>query len=95
MSFIDWSDPDSLFDMLVEYVSDEKIGAHGNSHREQFLGDLLSKLRDAQGSTQGLPDVMARLKEIMDSIEEEGRDDPVLDHLTACSEELERIKGEK
>ena len=48
MSLIDWSDPEAWFDMLVEYVGDEELLAHGDPLRREFLSDLLSQLISAQ-----------------------------------------------
>src|SRR5438105_1890492 len=94
MSFIDWSDPEGVFDMLVEYVADEKNDAQGDPRREQFLGKLVSQLTAAQTETQDLPEIMGKLKQIVDSMPAEFVSDSVMDHLTACLEELERIKLE-
>ena len=95
MGFIDWSDPDGLFDMLVEYVSDEKNDSHGDARRAGFLGRLLSKLQEAQSREGGPAAVKSRLQDIMGTVEPEFREDAVMDHLTACLEELERIENEE
>lgn len=94
MSYIDWSDAESLFDMLIEYVSDEKNEAHGDASRELFLSQLLSRLRSMQSASPSLPDTIQKLKGLIQSIDPDFQQDAVMDHLTACVEELERIKTE-
>lgn len=95
MAYIDWSDPEALFDMLVEYTADEKTSAHADARRERFLAQLLAQLETAQEkfATADLPTVIDRLREIIDGISPDFQDDPVVDHFTACLEELERLHG--
>jgi hypothetical protein len=96
MTFIDWSDPEALFDMLIEYTADEKKAAHGDSRRVRWLDQMLAQLSAAQTllAASDLPGVMTRLKHMIGSIPPEFREDPVVDHFTACLEELERIKNQ-
>jgi len=94
MPFIDWSNAEGLFDMLVEYVADAKTEAYGDTGRERFLQQLLSQLTAAQEYQEDLPLLMDKLRSIIQSVNPEYGDDPVMEHLTACLEELERIRRE-
>jgi len=94
MSFIDWSDPECLFDMLVEFVADAKNEFHGDSRRQQFLAPLLSELTRVkeQYPMEDVSGALVHLRRIYDSIDREFLEDPVVTHISACIEELERIK---
>jgi hypothetical protein len=45
MTFLDWSDRENVFDMLVEYVSDAKTEAHGEDRRTVKASDILPRLK--------------------------------------------------
>jgi hypothetical protein len=94
VSYIDWSDAEAVFDMLLEYVADEKTAAHGDTRRAGFLGPLHAQLVAAQEDAGVLSATMAALREIIAGISPEFAEDPVVDHLTSCLEELERIRNE-
>jgi hypothetical protein len=92
MSFIDWSDPAEMFGLLVEYVTDEQIEAE-ESTRRAFLSRLREQLAELQESfeTLSLVEAMNALRAIRRSIGDEFATDCVVEHLSACVEELERI----
>jgi hypothetical protein len=92
MSFIDWSDPGAMFGLLVEYVADELSEAE-ESTRRVFLSRLRRQLDELQVVFEALPPVEAidALRAIRRSIDDEFEMDAVVEHLSACVEELERI----
>ena len=92
MSFIDWSDPEAMFGLLVEYVADEQCEAT-ESTRRAFLSRLRQQLEELQEHFEALPPVEAidALRAIRRSISGEFETDSVVEHLTACVEELERV----
>ena len=47
VAFIDWSDPEEMFGLLVEYVTDEGAEAE-DSRRRNFLSKLRRKLEELQ-----------------------------------------------
>jgi hypothetical protein len=92
MSFIDWSDPEEMFGLLVEYVADEQHRAE-ESARRAFLSRLRRQLEELQERFEARPpvEVLDALRAIRRSMEDEFESDPVVEHLSACVEELERI----
>lgn len=92
MSFLDWSDSEAMFGLLVEYVADEQHEA-GEPTRRAFLSRLTTELLAVQEacdvSTPGA--VIGPLRAIHQSIPGEFLSDPVVEHLGACVEELERL----
>jgi hypothetical protein len=92
MSLIDWSDPEDLFGLLVEYVIDER-GDTDEPARRAFLSGLRAQLEELQASFQTLPplETINRLRAIRRWIGGEFEADPVVEHLSACIEELERV----
>jgi hypothetical protein len=44
MSLIDWSDPDEMLGLLVEYVADEAATSHDDPDRDHFLNQLSREL---------------------------------------------------
>jgi hypothetical protein len=92
MSLIDWSDPDEMLGLLVDYVDDEATASHADRARARFLRTLsreLGALAD-QASATARP-VAQALWEIRSLQPEEFMSDPVIEHLDACIEELHRI----
>jgi hypothetical protein len=81
-----------MFGLLVEYVSDERTGS--DAVRRRFLGSLLRSLLELQNRFHSLAaaDQLLALRSICNSVSAEGADDPVVEHLHACVEELERIR---
>jgi hypothetical protein len=93
MSLIDWSDPEEMLGLLVEYVADEAIVSAGDPERAAWLGDLRDELRSlAMGEVDAVDELAEALREIRGSLPREGAADPVVDHLDACIEELQRIE---
>ena len=93
MSFVDWSDPEELFGLLVEYVADERSEAD-DADRRAFLSRLRKQLQDLQPvfETGPLVEATNALRAIHGSIGVEFEADPVVEHLSACVEELERVR---
>ena len=93
MSFIDWSDPEEMFGLLVEYVADEQ-NEEEESTRRAFLSRLRKQLEELQESFAALPLVEATnaLRAIRRSIADEFETDSVVEHLSDCVEELERVR---
>lgn len=96
MSFIDWSDPEEMLGLLSEYVADERDGSSDDPAREGFLRDLsaaLIRLTD-RIDEMSPEDLVDGLRAIHVSHAGEFGADPVLVHVEACIEELERIRSE-
>jgi len=81
-----------MFGLLVEYIADEQSEAE-ESTRRAFLSRLKGQLEELQESFAALTPVeaMNSLRTIRRSISDEFETDVVVEHLTACVEELERI----
>ena len=93
MSLIDWSDPDEMLGLLVEYVADELIEAHGDQDRALFLNVLSRQLSSiAEQSIDSARSIARALREVHDAQAREFASDPVMTHLEACIEELDRIQ---
>lgn len=92
MSFIDWSDSEAMFGLLLEYVADEHSEA-SEPTRRAFLSRLTNQLQAlleaCDVSTPGA--VIGPLRAVHQSIPGEFLGDPVVEHLGACVEELERL----
>ena len=92
MSLIDWSDPEEMLGLLVEYVRDETAAAHADVERARFLDQLSRELEAVAGeSCDSLESVERALLGICDSQPVEFADDPVMTHVEACIEEIRRI----
>jgi hypothetical protein len=89
MTFIDWSDSEGMFDLLVEFIRDEKNASVGDASRQQFLTDLLVKVMAAKELAP--TKAINHLRAIHDSTGDEFKEDPVLLHVMDFIEELERI----
>ena len=97
MTFLNWSDPEELIGLLTEYVTDEKNQSEGDPARGKFLSDLSGRLNefDRHFETGSVDEAIAKLRGIRKSIIPEFSDDPVVEHVDACLEELERVKAEE
>ena len=92
MSLIDWSDPEEMLGLLVEYVSDEAVTSRDDPERNHFLSQLLRELDALAVQDFGLADrIESALREVIDSQPRDFASDPVMAHLEACVEELHRI----
>lgn len=90
MTFIDWSDSEGMFDLLVEFIRDEMSDSRGDANRQQFLAQLLTKVSAL--NEVAVANAGKMLRAIQDSIDEEFKQDPVFLHITDLINELERIK---
>lgn len=95
MTFLDWSDTETMFGLLVDFVADARADSHGDRERSRFLSDLLTQLRAMEGrfSDVSTSRVLERLQEAHDSVDGEFVDDPVMVHLRDCIDELERAEA--
>jgi hypothetical protein len=95
-TLIDWSDPDVMLGLLCEYVADEKSDAHDDQERATFLAELLADLAGLAGRAPGMPadEIIEELRAIDALQRSDFANDPVLTHVAACIEELERIQSD-
>ena len=89
MSLIDWSDPDEMLGLLIEYVADEAFVSGKDRERVTWLRELRAQLEKAAGAA----DPINTLREIRRSQPREFESDSVMTHIDACIEELERINA--
>ena len=96
MTFIDWSDSEEMLGLLSEYVADARNDSPGDPARTAFLDALLTDLTQLTRLSGGvsLEETIDRLRRIHESHSEDFAEDPVLLHVDACIDELERIRGE-
>ena len=92
MSFIDWSDPDEMLGLLVEYVADEAI-EEDDADRAAFLRGLSRDLEDLSSTpfvaVNGIADAICAIRATQPA---EFLNDAVITHVDACVEELRRIE---
>lgn len=92
MSLIDWSDPEEMLGLLLEYVSDEAMTSRGDPARFEFLQTLSDEIEDLAGMELATVEPIAgALDDLRRSQPAEFATDPVLKHLDGCIEELRRI----
>lgn len=96
MTFIDWSDSEEMLGLLSEYVADARQDSLGDPARTSFLHALFTDLSQLTRLSDGasLDDTIDRLRLIHESHSDDFAEDPVLLHVEACIDELERIRGE-
>jgi hypothetical protein len=90
MTLIDWSDPDEMLGLLIDYVADEAIASR-DADRSHFLQQLSREL--AAAAEQGFETadrIELTLREIRDSQPREFAADEVMTHMDDCIEELRR-----
>jgi hypothetical protein len=94
VSFINWSDSDEMLGLLSEFVADEQGDSTGDPARARFLAGVLEELGEltARIDETNDDDSIGKLRMILESADDEFRVDPVLEHVQACIEELERIR---
>ena len=91
MSLIDWSDPDEMLGLLIEYVDDEAI-ASNDAARSSFLHELSRELGAvADRGFESAARIEQTLREVHDSQPTEFANDEVMAHMGECIEELHRI----
>ena len=79
MSLIDWSDPDAMLGLLIEYVADEMVASHDDADRARFLNQLLRELGTiAEQDFESVDRIELALREIHDSRPREFASDPVM-----------------
>ena len=91
MSLIDWSDPDEMLGLLIDYVDDEAIASH-DAARSNFLHELSRELGSvADRGFSSAARMEQTLREVHDAQPPEFAADEVMAHMEACIEELHRI----
>lgn len=95
MAYIDWSDSEGVFGLLLDLVAEERAECHEDPERQAFLSELLARLEAvAVGLAETSPAVVIqRLRDIHESLDPAFADDTVVVHLRDCIEELERIES--
>jgi hypothetical protein len=93
LTFIDWSDAEGMFGLLVELVADERAECQNDPERLRFVEDLLVQLRTLEAKLPQTPGTAAiqRLKDIHESADPGFMGDTVMVHLKDCIHELERV----
>jgi hypothetical protein len=99
MVFINWADSHEMLGLLSEFVADEWRDSTDDPARAHFLagvleelGELTARIDETNDETND-DDSIGKLRMILESADSEFRGDPVLEHVQACTEELERIRG--
>ena len=92
MAFVDFSDPEDMFGLLIDYVTDELSDAD-DSKRRTFLSGLLESLAELQDEFSALPAArqIESLRALHRAVDPEFEADPVVQHLEDCAAELERL----
>jgi hypothetical protein len=95
VTFIDWSDAEGMFGLLLDFVADESSECRNDPERLRFLSDLSAKLRIVESQISEIPVsvVLQRLRDIQESVGPEFANDPVMLHLEDCIEEVQRVDG--
>ena len=93
MTFIDWSDAEGMFDLLVDLVADERAECRQDPERLRFVEDLLAQLRTVEAKLPQIPAAatIQSLEVIHGSADPVFAGDPVMVHLKDCIDELERV----
>lgn len=96
MTFIDWSNPEEMLGLLSEYVADARNDSAADPGRERSLDALLRDLTQLTRGSDGIAveTTIEDLRRIHGAHSEDLAGDPVLVHVGACIEELERIRRE-
>lgn len=94
MSFINWSDSHEMLGLLAEFVADERQESAYDPARRRFLTGVLEELRELTGRIEEMNDdeLVAGCQMILEPADGEFSSDPVVEHIQACMEELERIR---
>lgn len=95
MTLIDWSDPEAMLGLLIEYVDDEAVSTRNDAERPGFLHQLSRDLLTAAEQGLDAPDQIARsLREIHDSQPREFANDAVMVHGKRASRKSLALRGE-
>jgi predicted nucleotidyltransferase len=83
-----------MLGLLVEFVEDERAESTDDVARAAFLAGVLEELCEltARIDEMNEEDSIRKLSRILASANGEFRGDPVLEHVQACIEELDRIR---
>jgi hypothetical protein len=92
--FLDWSNPEEMFGLLIDYVADERSDTRDPARRA-FLSKLHGDLSDLADRFEAMPpeERILRMRALHAERSAEAGD-PVLAHLSDCIEELERLQAE-
>ena len=90
MTFIDWSDSEGMFDLLIEFIRSEMNDSLGDPDRQKFLVDLLTKVSASNDGTAA--DAIKKLRAVQSSVDEEFQTDSAVLHITDFINELEHIE---
>ena len=95
MSLINWSDSHEMIGLLSDFVVDERLDSTADLARMHFLSAVLEELGEltARIDTTTDDDAIGALRMILESVTDEFRADPIMEHIRACIEELERIRN--
>jgi hypothetical protein len=93
MGFIDWSDSEGMFELLVEFVRNAQNESKRDPGRKRFLSQLVCDLKKLDQKFDDLTteDAITQLQTIYDSIDSEFVEDPVTVHIKDCIDELEKV----
>lgn len=95
MTFIDWSDSEGMFGLLLDFVGDERAECEEDPERQHFLSDLLAHLRtlEARLAEISASVVVQELRATYESVGPEFAGDPIMAHLQDCIEEVARVEN--
>ena len=95
MTFIDWSDSEGMFGLLLDFVADERAECEEDPERQRFLSDVLAQLRTLELRLAEISAsvVIQGLRDAHESVGPEFTGDAVMAHLRDCIEELERVEN--
>lgn len=96
MTFVDWSDSESMFGLLLDFVADERAECPEDPERRRFLSELLAQLGTVDVELLSASPAVATqsLRDAYESVAPEFASDPVMVHVKDCIEELERVENE-
>ena len=83
-----------MFELLIDYVADERMGCRKDDpERRRLLSDLLGQLRALEARLPRIPMSAAvqALRDIDESADPELAGDTVMAHLRDCIVELEKV----
>jgi hypothetical protein len=93
MTFIDWSDSEGMFDLLLEFIRDEINSCVGDNARQKFLESLSVNVTAVRRIAPGK--AISRLRDIHDSVAEEFKDDPAILHISDFIQELYKVSEQR